>query len=139
MSKFLVDTNIVIHYLKGEFELDKRFRKAGLNNIMISEISIAELRYGAANSTKKNENQLVVDGLIEQFTILPIWSCLTLYGMEKARLRNTGIVIDEFDLLIGCSAILNNLVMVTRNEKHFNKLKGIQLENWIDNYLGRSV
>ncbi|MCX6582217.1 MAG: hypothetical protein NT166_18760 [Candidatus Aminicenantes bacterium] len=41
-----------------------------------------------------------------------------------------GHLIDDFDLLIGCSAIANGLILVTRNEKHFNRLSSLKIENW---------
>jgi tRNA(fMet)-specific endonuclease VapC len=53
-----------------------------------------------------------------------------LYAKEKARLRKEGNIIDDFDILIGCSAIANDLVLVTRNEKHFKRLTSIKIENW---------
>ena len=39
---------------------------------------------------------------------------------------------DDFDLLIGCTVIVNDMVMVTDNLKHFKNFSGIQLENWIE-------
>ena len=50
--------------------------------------------------------------------------------MEKARLSKMGIIIDDFDLLIGASALANELIMVTNNVGHLSRLKGIHLEDW---------
>jgi len=47
-------------------------------------------------------------------------------------LRKRGALIDDFDLLIGCSAIANKLILVTENEKHFNRIRKIKIENWIN-------
>jgi tRNA(fMet)-specific endonuclease VapC len=41
-------------------------------------------------------------------------------------------MISDFDLLIGCTAIENNLIMVTENLKEFERIEGIKLENWIE-------
>jgi len=46
-------------------------------------------------------------------------------------LRKSGKPIDDFDLLIGATAIANDLILVTNNIKHFENLKKIKLENWI--------
>ncbi|MEY4926308.1 MAG: hypothetical protein RI894_744 [Bacteroidota bacterium] len=55
----------------------------------------------------------------------------TVYAQEKVRLRKMGTPIhDEFDLLIGVTAIENQLVLVTDNLKDFKRLDGISLENW---------
>ena len=55
------------------------------------------------------------------------------YVKEKARLRKSGRIVGDFDLLIGATALRYNLTLVTRNTKDFENLAGIQLENWIDN------
>ncbi|WP_139279424.1 PIN domain-containing protein [Tangfeifania diversioriginum] len=53
-----------------------------------------------------------------------------MYAKEKARLRKQGKPIDDFDLLIGVSAVVNNMVLVTNNESHFKRIQNIQIENW---------
>jgi tRNA(fMet)-specific endonuclease VapC len=49
---------------------------------------------------------------------------------EKARLRKAGTRIDDFDLLIGVTSVVHNLVMVTNNTSHFQRIKDIVLEDW---------
>jgi tRNA(fMet)-specific endonuclease VapC len=46
-------------------------------------------------------------------------------------LRKSGILIDDFDILIGATVLVNNLMLVTNNEQHFNRIDGLMLENWI--------
>lgn len=132
MRKYLLDTNICIYFLKGMFDLKRKIHSIGLENCFISEITVAELKFGIENSKHKSKNRKVVESFIDSFQILPIISCLDTYAKEKARLRESGSIIDEFDLLIGCSAIENNMVLVTRNANHFKRLKGIIVENWIE-------
>lgn len=64
--------------------------------------------------------------------MLPIFNCLDIYAKEKTRLRKQGTPIGEFDLLIGVTAIENDLVLVTNNTKHFVRLDSIKLEDWSD-------
>ena len=61
-----------------------------------------------------------------------ILTCLRVYGKEKARLKSIGKIISDLDLFIGSSAIVNNVIMVTRNTREFERLEGITIENWID-------
>lgn len=49
---------------------------------------------------------------------------------EKARLQKDGKVIDDFDLLIGATAVSFDLIMVTNNINHFNRIKHLKLEDW---------
>ncbi|MEA2043264.1 MAG: hypothetical protein U9N85_12045 [Bacteroidota bacterium] len=46
--------------------------------------------------------------------------------------KKKGQLIDDFDLLIGSSAIANEMILVTRNVKHFNRISDINIENWVD-------
>ena len=130
MTKYLLDTNICIYFLKGQFELGARIGDIGKERCLISEITVAELKFGAENSQKKDANRKVVDAFISHFAVLPIYTCLDIYAKEKARLRKRGIVIDDFDLLIGSTAISNDLTLVTNNEKHFKQMHVIEVENW---------
>jgi tRNA(fMet)-specific endonuclease VapC len=136
MKKYLLDTNICIHFLKGEFNLQNKIDEEGFENSFISELTIAELLFGVENSaeSKKKQNRQNVDNLKLSFgiRIIPITPCFELYAKEKARLRREGTPIGEFDLIIGCTAITNQMIMTTRNVKHLEKIENIIFENWID-------
>ena len=54
------------------------------------------------------------------------------YAKEKARLRKAGAPIDDFDLMIGATALSHGFVLVTENIKHLGRLQGIEIENWIN-------
>jgi tRNA(fMet)-specific endonuclease VapC len=65
-------------------------------------------------------------------SIIPILGCIKRYAKEKVRLRKIGKPVhDEFDLLIGVTAVENKLILVTDNTKHFENIAGIKLENWV--------
>jgi tRNA(fMet)-specific endonuclease VapC len=133
MAKYLLDTDICIFFLKGKYELVQKIDAVGIQNCFISEITIAELLFGAersGNYAKHNKEVLFME---EHFKVLPLSNALRIYAKEKARLQGIGERIAEFDLLIGATAIANNLIMVTRNKKHFIRIDGIQLENWTEN------
>lgn len=130
MSKYLLDTNICIFFIKGQFELDKKFNSIGINNCFISEITIAELKYGIENSKTPEKMRPIVDAFISKFAIIPIFNSLELYAKEKSRLRKSGELIDDFDILIGTSAIVNNMIMVTNNVNHIERLSNITIEDW---------
>lgn len=127
---FLIDTNICIYFLKGMFDLVDKFDKIGIDNLFISEITVAELKFGAAKSEHPVKNKIVIEELISKFNQIPIYKSLDIFVEEKARLQKEGNIVDDFDLLIGATAVANNMILVTNNEKHFKRLNGIQLENW---------
>lgn len=130
MKKYLIDTNICIYYIKGQFELKKKFETVDPDNCFISEITLAELMYGVENSEKKEKNRKTLDNFLTGVKIVPIFHSLDVYAKEKARLRRSGTPIDEFDLLIGVTSVTHNLTMVTNNTEHFKRIKGIVLEDW---------
>ena len=127
---YLLDTNICIFYLNGKFDMKNKIDKVGLLNCYISEITVAELKFGAENSERKEENRLIMSEFISKMQIVPIFSSLDLYAIEKARLTKLGTIIDEFDLLIGVSSISNDMIMVTNNIKHFERIEQIELQDW---------
>lgn len=129
--KYLLDTNICIHFFRGRFGVFDNFEKAKAENCAISEITLAELVYGAENS-KNPLNHKLIEQLINIVTVLPIYDAITTYGKEKARLRKLGNMISDLDLFIGCTAIENELIMVTENTSEFERISGINLENWVD-------
>ncbi len=128
---YLVDTNIIIFFFKGKYQIQNKIATVGIQNCFISEITLAELRFGAYNSSAVEKHLKEVDELLNWINVLPIFPAISTYGEEKARLRKAGTIIDDFDLLIGVTAIENNHIMVTNNTKHFSRIKGIQLEDWI--------
>lgn len=130
MKKYLIDTNTCIYYIKGKFELNKKFEKVDPENCFISEITLAELKFGVENSEKKDKNQKVLDNFLTGVKIVPIFHSLDLYAKEKAQLRKAGTPVDDFDLLIGVTSVTHNLTMVTNNTDHFKRIKGISLEDW---------
>ena len=105
-----------------------------MQNCYISEITIAELLYGMEYGKLKGGPKYK-DQYLERFfndiNVLPVKPVFSLFGSEKARLRIAGTPVTEFDLLIGCTAVANKMVMVTQNVKDFKNIKGIQIENWI--------
>ena len=129
---YLLDTNICIHLFRGEYDLDQKFLEIGLLNCAISEITLAELMFGAENSKSPSKNKKIIQQFTDQVKVIPIYNAIPIYAAEKVRLRSIGKMISDFDLLIGSTAIANNFIMVTENLKEFNRIKGITIENWVN-------
>ncbi|MDX2249519.1 MAG: type II toxin-antitoxin system VapC family toxin [Bacteroidia bacterium] len=130
MNGYLLDTNICIYYIKGLYQLDKKFDQTPDESLFISEITLAELKFGVENSENPDKNRRVLSDFLSGIQILPIFDSLDVFAKEKSRLRKSGKPVDDFDLLIGASAIAHNMVLVTNNTKHFDRMAGIIVENW---------
>lgn len=130
--EYLLDTNICIYFFKGQFKLKEKIEQIGYKEFAISEITLAELIYGAEKSQKRHENIQVVENFSEKVTIIPIFESIQIYGKEKARLKTKGRIISDLDLFIGATAIYNNMTLVTRNVSEFERMENISIENWVD-------
>lgn len=101
------------------------------NDIFVSEVTVAELEYGNRCSGRYEENKWMVDRFLSSVNIVPFSDAIHLYAEERYRLRMLGQSIEDFDLLIGCTAVSDNLIMVTNNAKHYSRIKDIRIENWV--------
>ena len=131
MRGYLLDTNICIYLLKQRYDIEKRIKQEGYDNCFISDITLAELYYGAAKSGQKEKKIQDVRYIEDLFEVLPIYETLETFADIKAELNGKGLLIDDFDLLIGATALTYHLTLVTENVKHLARIPGIQIENWI--------
>ena len=130
MKGYLLDTNICVYFLNGKFDLEHKIKEVGIANCFISEVTIAELKYGVEKSNYKEKNRMVLEAFQKRLNILPIFPALNIYATEKARLKTKGRILDDFDLLISATAVYNSLIMVTKNVSDFDRITGIQIEDW---------
>ena len=130
--KYLLDTNICIHFFRGKFGILERIEAVQAENCSISEITLAELVFAAENSDNPHKNHHLIEHLTSIMHVLPIYDSILTYGKEKARLRKFGIMISDFDLLIGCTAVEKEMIMVTENTSEFQRISKIKIENWVD-------
>ena len=135
VSGYVLDTNICAFYLRGKFDVDKAIDRVGWDNCYISEVTELELKFGVELLLQKEgvNKSAELNKFLNAIRILPIADAVNLAAKEKIRLRLAGTPCDDnFDLLIGCTAIVYDFVCVTDNTKHFENFKGINLENWIE-------
>ena len=131
-SLYLLDTNICIFYLRGKYDIDQLIDKVGWENCYISEITELELKMGIELSMQRDgiDRSRQLNQSLSDIKILPIYGAIDIAASEKIRLRLAGTPCDDnFDLLIACSAIANNMVCVTDNTKDFHRFRNIRLEN----------
>lgn len=129
---YLLDTNICIYWLKGNNNIERKAIEVGLNNLSISFVNLSELFYGAYKSEKITDNLKAVRDLVKKLEFIESNEevCET-FGDLKALLEKEGSIIDDADLFIAACALVNEYTLVTNNEKHFSRIKGLKLENWV--------
>lgn len=129
---YLLDTSICVFYLRGKYNINNKISTVGPENCYISEITVAELKYGVEYSSSKSQNQQQLDLFLEKVKIVPFAAGIDIFGKEKARLRKCGTPVEDFDLFIGCTAISQSMTLITDNVKHFERIEGITIENWVE-------
>jgi tRNA(fMet)-specific endonuclease VapC len=127
-----LDTNICIYIRQKRPEaVLRRFRKLRQGEAALSVITYGELLYGAAKSKQRVE---ALDRLRELFHWLPALSlpetAAEAYGTIRAELGSKGEMIGNNDLWIAAHAIAAGLILVTNNEKEFQRVHGLTIQNW---------
>ncbi len=130
--KYMLDTNICIYIIKQKpSRVLKRFKKYSPGDILVSSITIAELRYGAEKSLHVKQNLDALNGFMIPLEIVPFDErAADEYGKVRARLEKAGQPIGSMDMLIGSHALSLGLAIVTNNTKEFKRIKSLKVENW---------
>jgi tRNA(fMet)-specific endonuclease VapC len=129
----MLDTNIVSDLIRNpQGKVAKRIAKLGEDNVCTSIIVAAELRYGCAKSGSKRLLKAVED-LLGEINVLPFdVPADSEYGGIRAELEAAGKPIGGNDLLIAAHAYATGATIVTANSGEFKRIRGLNVENWLD-------
>lgn len=132
MLKYLLDTNIVIYVIKQRPLQALAVFNQQQGHMAVSAITLAELVHGAEKSSDVARNTVVVEDFVSRLTVLPYddkaaWQ----YGNIRAALEKLGQPIGINDLHIAAHARSNGLTLVTNNQREFERVPGLLLENWV--------
>ena len=126
---YLLDTCICVALLKKSPSVIQRLREVGTHNCKISDITLAELYFGAFKSGKEKHFNDVSE-ISKLFKKFPI-QYMRKYGEIRWELERQGFRIGDMDMFIAATAIEEDLILVTDNVKHFNRIPGLKVENWM--------
>ncbi len=131
MFKYMLDTNIVIYVIKRRpVELLEIFNEH-VGHMCISSITLAELLHGAEKSEQQEHNLKQVEDFISRLVVLSYdEKSAAHYGNIRADLERKGKTIGVNDLHIAGHARGEGLILVTNNEREFNRVEGLRIENW---------
>ena len=131
--KYLLDTDICIYWLKGRKAVRDQINQVGQPEIAICSITVSELYFGAYNSNKIEQNLITAETFIQSLPVISLSNnTLKKFGQLKAQLRQAGTPVADFDLLIASVAIIEDLILVTNNTRHYQRIVGLKLDNWIN-------
>jgi tRNA(fMet)-specific endonuclease VapC len=126
----LLDTNTLIHYLRGQPLVVSRLQRASPLQLAIPSIVAYEIEYGTLKIGSPRRREIVL-GLLAGIQQIPFDGEAAL---ESARIRidleARGLVIGPMDLLIAGTAVSRGAVLATNNTKEFSRIKGLRLSDW---------
>ena len=129
---YLLDTNICIYIINEQpAQVLQRLIQAGRESLAISTVTVAELAFGVAKSTRP-DSRAKLENFLSKFPILD-WDedAAWVYGNVRKALEAKGQRIGERDLLLACQALAIDATMVTNNTREFERIEGLKLENWV--------
>ena len=128
---YLLDTNICIYVINEHpAHVLQRLIQAGRDSLAISTVTVAELAFGIAKSTRA-DSRAKLENFLSKFPILD-WDqdAAWVYGNVRKTLEEKGQRIGERDLLLASQALALGATMVTNNTREFERVEGLKLENW---------
>jgi len=129
---YLLDTNICIYIIKQKpIGVLKRFEPISPLDIGISMITVAELEYGVQKSLFPQQNQDALNKFLSPLMLYDFdFNASQVYGSIRSNLEKKGITIGSLDMLIAAHVLSLNCTLVTNNEKEFNRVENLIIENW---------
>ena len=129
---YLLDTNICIFVIRRKSAaVLARFEQFGVDELAISAITLAELRYGADKSNRPEQNHAAVDAFLVPVAVVDFDSyAAARYGTLRADLERRGSPIGPLDTLIAACALSLGVPLATNNVAEFSHVPGLQVEDW---------
>ena len=129
-GKYLIDTDVCIELVRKNPMVVEHVREAGASDCKISNITLAEMYFGAFKSGKQKhfDDVVVINRLFESYPIM----YLRKYGELRWMLEKNGQKIGDMDMFIAATALEEDLILVTGNTAHFERIPGLKVENWVE-------
>ncbi|MPR34536.1 type II toxin-antitoxin system tRNA(fMet)-specific endonuclease VapC [Salmonirosea aquatica] len=131
--EYMLDTNICIYIIKKKpLQVFEKFRQLPLGSVGLSSITLAELVFGVHKSSQPEKNQSALFQFLLPLEIVDFGSNAAMaYGEIRFDLERKGTPIGSLDTLIAAHAKSLGITLVTNNEKEFNRVEGLKIENWV--------
>ena len=130
--KWMLDTDTCIAIIKGKpASVLKKLRGKSVGQVGISSITLGELAFGAAKSSRRDEAHAALAEFLLALEIASFDSdAAASYGQMRASLEKRGTPIGPLDTLIGAHAGALDVILVTHNTREFSRIDSLRLEDW---------
>ncbi|MCK5786368.1 MAG: type II toxin-antitoxin system VapC family toxin [Candidatus Sabulitectum sp.] len=128
---YVLDTNTLIYFFKDQGNVVEQLFSKLPEEISISSIVLFELEVGIAKSSSPEKRRKQLKSLISHISILPFEAPEARSSAEiRATLERSGQPIGPYDTLIAGTALANRAVLVTHNTAEFERVNGLEIEDW---------
>jgi len=132
MLKFMLDTNIIIYVMKNRPKQVKDRFKSHNGQMCISSVTLGELVFGAEHSQQTDRNLADIEEMTARIEVLPFEDKAAYhFGRIRSDLYRMGRPIGPYDMMIAGHARASAMILVTNNVKEFERVPGLQVENWV--------
>jgi predicted nucleic acid-binding protein len=129
-TTYLVDSDWVVHHLNGHPAIIQRLQDLQPESLGLSVVALAELYEGVYYARDPEASERGLNTFLESVTVMGLdGETAKIFGRERGRLRAAGLMIGDFDLLIGATALRHNLTLLTNNRRHFERIDGLRIES----------
>ncbi|MDM8525234.1 type II toxin-antitoxin system VapC family toxin [Desulfococcaceae bacterium HSG8] len=130
---FMLDTCILIHIIRDKnINIIEMLRKKTQSEVCVSLVTVAEMEYGAAKSSRPDENRDALYQFLSPLTILTFdQKAAYEYGLIRSYLEQKGMPIGSMDMMIAAHARSISATIVTDNVREFDRVPGLTVENWL--------
>ena len=131
--KYLLDTDTLIYVFKRAGNCLAQLDRQNDSDIAISTINLFELEYGMGKSDNRVKMDSYVASLCRRYAVLDFDRAASQQaGVIRALMHTRGKPIGPYDIQMAGIALSKNLTIVTRNKREFERVPGLQVENWYD-------
>ena len=128
--QYLLDTDWAIQTLNGVSPVFERVREFEPFGVAISAVTVAEIYVGVFGSANQERDEREFRAFLSGREVLPFDAeAARIFGQQRRSLRSLGLGIGDMDLLIGATAIRHDLIVLTNNVRHFERIEGIAIES----------
>lgn len=127
---YCLDSTIVIALFRGDKDLRDKIESIDKEKINITSISLCELFKGAHKKGKEKSLHVLEEFIKNYKTLVLDVKSSRIFGIDYNELVSVGKLTQEPDLMISSIAKVNNLIIVTRNKKHFENIPDLKIEEW---------
>ena len=129
--RYVLDTNTLIYFFKGLGDVSKHMLAQSPSELAIPTVVLFELEVGIAKSTSPNKRKSQLQEITALVNILPFGIAESRSAAQiRVELEKQGLPIGPYDVLIAATALANNMILVTHNQKEFGRIKELKIEDW---------